>query len=122
MKEDGHGSGHPSKIDQLVDRFHALFWWCPSLHSVPAPSHRHSNIEVALASVFHPGSVRLEGWRSSVRRPHYDDEIQSVSMPAGEKFFTPVERRILGLLAAPLFQFGNHESGLGIDRLSHIVR
>jgi hypothetical protein len=78
-------------------------------------------VELAVASVFHPGSVRLEGWRSTVRRPHYDDEIQGVTVPASEEVVAPIELWILGLLAESLLQIANHEDSKGIHRIPHIV-
>jgi len=46
------------------------------LHRIPTPTHRDSKVELAVANVFHPGSVRLEGWWSSMRCPHHEDEVR----------------------------------------------
>jgi hypothetical protein len=53
-----------------------------------------------------------------MRRPHHGDEIQSITVPPGENVVAPVELRVLRLLAAPLFQLGNHESGLGVYQIT----
>lgn len=54
------------------------------------------------------------------RSPH-NDEVQAVAMPAGEKVLGPVQRWMLGSLAAPLLQLGNHGGHLSINRRSQIV-
>ncbi len=63
-----------SKTNGLADLLQAFFGRGVFLKRVPTTSHRHGEVELAAADVFHSGGVRLEGWWSSVRRPHQDHE------------------------------------------------
>jgi hypothetical protein len=78
-----------SEVKRAVDLFQAFIRRCVLLERIPSPSHRHSKIELSIASVFHSGSVRLKCWWMTLWCSHHDDKIQGVPVPAGEQVVGP---------------------------------
>ena len=77
------------------------------LDGVPPPTHWHSQIEPALARMFHPSNMCLECRRPTVRRSHHGDEIESLSVPPHEDVIAPIERSVPWTFAQPPFEVGN---------------
>lgn len=101
------------ETDRLADVLQAFLGGHSSQKCVPAPTHRHSKIELAVASVLHSSSMCLEGRGPAMRRPHDDDKIQCATVPPGEEVSGPVVLGIARRLAVLLLQRDNNDFSLG---------